>query len=404
MKWTYALRIAPGLLTLTLLSCGGGTKLAGDIGTGGTGAAPPNTIAVGPINGFGSIVVTGVRYDDSKAQIVVPDGDDSGTGLKLGMVVRLEGTLNADGVTGTATRVDMSADVRGPVTSVSPSASGAMFSAMGVTVQVNSGTVFDSVKSDLSDLQLGDNVQVHGLLADTGALVATRVQKRSACGSACVYKTIGQVQSSSSAQLKLGNGLVVALNAATVYDGVATPPPVGAIIRITTTAAPQSNQVTALKVSSAVAGASSSSGATLQKGEVEGFVAGLSGSNFTVSGTQVALTPTTTFNSPNTAASLTNGQRVDVDGVWSGNVLQATKIEISSGGDSGTGYEFFGPITNFVSVSNFQVKGQVVDASGASVQFSGGTAADLANGRTVEVRGQIVGGVLIATKVKFTSG
>lgn len=392
------------LAALTLAACGGGTKLAGDIGTGGTGAAPPTTVAVGPINGLGSIVVTGVRYDLSKAQVVVPDGDDSGTGLKLGMVVRLEGSVNADGVTGAANRVDMSADVRGPVTAVTVSSSAAQFNAMGVAVQANAGTVFDGVKSDLSDLQVGDNVQAHGLLNNAGVLVATRVQKRSPCsGTACVYKTIGLVQSSSSTQLQLGNGLVVTLNAATQYDGVSAPPPVNAIVRITTTAPPAGLQVTALKVSAASAGASSVSGTALKEGEVEGFVSNLLNGNFTVSGTAVALTASTQFNSPNTAASLANGQRVEVDGTWSGNVLQATKVKIDSGGPSGDGYELFGLISNFVSAANFQVKGQVVDASGTGVQFSGGTVADLANGRSVEVKGQIVAGVLVASSVKFTT-
>ena len=71
-----------GLLFLAagvLAGCGGGGE--GGVGTGGTG-----TYALGTITGFGSIIVNGVRFDDSAASVL--DDDDatrSRDELKLGM-------------------------------------------------------------------------------------------------------------------------------------------------------------------------------------------------------------------------------------------------------------------------------------------------------------------------------
>ena len=55
--WTRALWLA-----LLLTGCGGGVE------SGGTGATPAS-FASGPITGFGSVIVNGVRFDDSKAVV-----------------------------------------------------------------------------------------------------------------------------------------------------------------------------------------------------------------------------------------------------------------------------------------------------------------------------------------------
>jgi hypothetical protein len=58
-----------------------------------------------------------------------------------------------------------------------------------------------------------------------------------------------------------------------------------------------------------------------------------------------------------------------------------------------------GAITNYVSVANFMVAGRKVDASAAP--FENGSAANLANGRQVEIEGRLNGAVLVAKKVSF---
>jgi hypothetical protein len=399
MKRILNLSFLLASLGLVMVSCGGGgAQTAGEIGTGGTGTTIP-TIAVGPVGGFGSVVVAGVRYDDSAATLDVIDEDDSGSGLKLGMQVHVEAEVNkADTATGKASRIEMRADLRGPVSAVNKN--GDRFEAMGMRVRTNAGTVFDGVKPDLSDLQLDDNVQAHGLFSDSRDLIATRVQKRSACGTACVFKTIGLVISSSTTQLTLDSGLVVNLTAqTTLSSGLSLPIPVGTIVRIKSSAAPVAQAVTALTLSSIAERSQSSSGKSFDNGQLEGIVADLSAADFKVSGTSVTLIASTQIIPAGTA--LSNGQRVKVVAKWVNNALQATVVTIDPAGSSGSGYEFFGPVTNFVSTANFQVKGQMIDASGGSVEFKNGVAADLTNGRNVEVRGQMTGTTLIANRVVF---
>ena len=53
-----------GVLALLGAGCGGG------VDSGGTGTGHTSTLAVGPISGFGSIIVNGVRFDDSLVELV----------------------------------------------------------------------------------------------------------------------------------------------------------------------------------------------------------------------------------------------------------------------------------------------------------------------------------------------
>src|SRR5690606_42030707 len=72
-----------------LAACGGG----GDgIDSGGTGGAPPQqSFTTGSISGFGSIIVNGVRFDDTQAAIVDDEGRPRARSeLALGMVVDIE--------------------------------------------------------------------------------------------------------------------------------------------------------------------------------------------------------------------------------------------------------------------------------------------------------------------------
>ena len=81
-------------LLLTLLSsamviagCGGGSDSASNLPVGGGGTG---SLSVGPISGIGSIILNGVRYDDSLARVLNDDGElRNRNELKLGMIVRV---------------------------------------------------------------------------------------------------------------------------------------------------------------------------------------------------------------------------------------------------------------------------------------------------------------------------
>lgn len=98
-----------------------------------------------------------------------------------------------------------------------------------------------------------------------------------------------------------------------------------------------------------------------------------------------------------TPADLANGLVVEASGTLAGGVLVAVKVAIE--GASAPMLDVEGSITDFVSVANFKVAGQAIDASGATIK--NGKASDLGNGRTVEVAGPLVAGVLKATSVEL---
>ncbi len=78
-----AIRLFCALCLALLAACGGG----GGVDTGGTGGAVP-AVASGPITGFGSVIVGGVRFDDSSAEVEDLDGTRrSRDELRLGMTV-----------------------------------------------------------------------------------------------------------------------------------------------------------------------------------------------------------------------------------------------------------------------------------------------------------------------------
>jgi hypothetical protein len=166
-----------GLGAATLLAgCGGGTELAG-VGSGGTGGQGPLAYSVGPITGFGSVIVNGIRFDDSTARVT----DDASEAralseLGLGMIVEIEGTVDAATGSGTARAIRIVSRVRGTVGVIDAAAG--RFAVLGTTVAVDEATVRDD--DAVSPLPpAGETVEVWGFPdASTGVVRATRVERR----------------------------------------------------------------------------------------------------------------------------------------------------------------------------------------------------------------------------------
>ncbi len=162
--------IASPLLT----SCG---SSGGDItaGIGGTG------ITQGEITAFGSIFVNGIEFDTDNSLFEI-DGDTSlgQNDLAVGMVVKIQGDIDSNGVTGTATSVEYDDKIQGPVTEVPTVVAGSgdsrkILSIFKKTVIIDetttkfSGTSFDTISRD-------DIVEVSGF--DTSTVInATFVKK-----------------------------------------------------------------------------------------------------------------------------------------------------------------------------------------------------------------------------------
>lgn len=139
-----ATRFSLGTLAMGILvacgGAGGGNIGVADGGIRGTGSS------VGPVSGFGSVFVNGVRFDTGglNGQVQGDDGINAESELEEGMILRIDGEWRDDG-TGTADLVEYDDTLRGAIESVAPDVSGAgefvELVVMGQTVVVDKQTV-----------------------------------------------------------------------------------------------------------------------------------------------------------------------------------------------------------------------------------------------------------------------
>lgn len=374
---------------------GGGSTTAsngGDgsgVGSGGTGVSTADAASVGGVDGAGSIIVSGLRYDTDSAALHLEDA----AALQLGMSVKVSGPVNADFTRGTARRIDSAADLRGPLLSADP-AEGS-FVIMGTTVTTDPATVWADA-AGLAAIAPHTTLQVWGLPAAPGVLRATRVEQRGA--SAPILS--GTVQNLDEARhtFTLG-GFVVDYSAAALSgspDG--RPPANGTLVRVRANSAlPGRLPATLVQWWYPVPTAEAT---PVQLAGVVTDYAGLG--SLRVLGTRVDASSAQITGGPR--GSVGNGVKVDVAGTMANGVLKASKLRIrhvpGTGGPAS--FTLIGSIGNFSSASSFRVRGQPVNAGGPGVVFVNGSAANLGDGVHVSIEGaQVIDGVLIATRVSF---
>ncbi len=164
-------------MSLTLAcSPGGGTLAEG--GIGGTG------ISSGPITAFGSIFVNDVEWDLSGALVELDGSSASQTQLELGMVVTVSGTFSVNGTSGSASSVVFDDAIEGPIESIADVGNDGLLKQieiLGQLVMVEDGvTRFDDDDPSFgfATMAVDDVAEVSGLLDDTGAIRATRIEKK----------------------------------------------------------------------------------------------------------------------------------------------------------------------------------------------------------------------------------
>lgn len=157
------------LISPLLTSCGSSTTSAG---IGGTG------ITQGRITGFGSIFVNGIEFDTNKSQFEV-DGDTSlnEDALRIGMVVRITGSVSSDGLVGSADTVVYDDEIQGPVTNLSTALNGQRtLTIFDKTVTIDESTTsFDD--TSFSTINDGDIVEISGFKTSDTLIEASFVQK-----------------------------------------------------------------------------------------------------------------------------------------------------------------------------------------------------------------------------------
>jgi hypothetical protein len=143
--------------------------------------APPaaTQTSVGTITAFGSVVVNGIRFDDSAATINMDDALTTRDRLRVGMVVQVRGQINANG-TGVANSIQYNDCVQGPITAMNQAQNSV--TVLGQTVQVDDSTVYDGVAlRDMNSFAVGDQVEI-SCLRDPASnqIKATRMERQGA--------------------------------------------------------------------------------------------------------------------------------------------------------------------------------------------------------------------------------
>lgn len=349
-----------------------------------------SAVTVGSISGFGSVIVAGVRFDDSTARVADEDGNTrSRSDLRLGMVTTITGTADYLAGTGKASQIVYGSEILGPVDSID--LAGGRFTVLGATVSVKPTTVFEEGLAGLPVLRPGDVVEVYGVYnTATGAYTATRIESRH---SASRYRLRGPVSGLNTSQRRFVLA-GVAIDYRPVPDTQVAGLADGQILRVSAATVPAAGvwRVDTLE---------GARRAVLADGEakIEGSIATLlSSTGFVVDGVTVDASSARIKGIPAV------GLRVEAEGVARNGVLVAKEVDLSDEGESSDeAFDLTAVIEAFDPVAQrFVLRGQAVDASGA-VRFEGGSRASLTNGRKVELKGWFDAsrGVIVATLIHF---
>ncbi len=363
-------------------------SLVAAVRTGGTGLA----VEYGEIEGFGSIIVNGVHYDERAANIIINGAPNQPRHLlELGMIVEVQGTVDATRTTGVANKVIVNRTLVGEVQSVD--AATGEFTVLNQRVRPSTTMQIVGVNQN-STIRPGLFVGIYGLRdATIGGVIATRLEGLDSVPQSLIRGTVTRLTAT---QFKIGSLVVSRANAAVSnvshLENGAFVEAVGAF-----DAAESTLRAATIKVTKEVEGAE---GADT---ELTGYVAGFQSlSAFTLAGVTVDASGAQFENG--TAAELANGRKVEAEGHFMGGVLMAESIHFKDviqplQQEKQRAVELEGRISQYRSAVDFTLKGYTIDASDASIDMPRGLGGGV--NAHVHVKGALVNGVVKARSVRY---
>ena len=323
-KTTLAAAIA-----LTVVACGPSGS-GGLAGIGGSGY-----VSSGSVTGFGSVFVNGVEFETDSATLYDVDGDIDGVqaDLAIGMIVKVTGSINANGVSGTATSIIFDDELQGPVSGIQGTYDvKRSFSVLGITVIIDSGsTTFDvsgdlpaSTVFDFDTIANDNNVEISGFFDSNGDIQATRVELKDIVFNAnSIVEVKGIITNLSNTTFNLGS-LIVDASQAVIEDlpnGLVN----DQLVEVKGTFTTITNTIKATKVE-----AEDDSIDDTNEFELEGLISGYVNKNtifnigsISVDASKATLEPTTLV--------LEDNLRVEAEGAVVDGVLIATEIQLEGG-------------------------------------------------------------------------
>jgi len=301
------------LVLLGMISCGGGTQLAGG-GIGGTG------VSQGPITGFGSIFVNGVEFNTNNATII-KDGttigplptNDLKNYLKVGMIVTVNGDI-ANRTSGTAATVTYAKELEGPITAVTPPNT---ITVLGQTVIVDNLTkieVAGIISATIADLKLNDTVEVSGFLTSNGGLRATYIEVKAPSADVELKGIVSAISTN-----------LLSIGAQDVDISTLTPPVMPVIGDYVAVKGVLSGTI--VQASSVESKSRALNTTNADNAELQGYVdsVSLAGTEFFINGQSVQTSSQTNFNG-GTASDVKPGQWLEAEGAVVNGIIIATTV------------------------------------------------------------------------------
>ncbi|KAF0221579.1 MAG: hypothetical protein FD174_348 [Geobacteraceae bacterium] len=290
-----------------------------EIQVGKSLAVAGDSVSLGVVTEKGSVFVNGIRFHTGGAAVMIDGIPGTEDNLKVGMVVKVRGTIDDATQTGTATLVEANDALEGTIQGVSANT----ITVMGQTVRIEDNVTRlnddDTVKTfAAAGFAVNQRVEVHGFLDDNGGLRATRVAKK-AEGE---FEVKGLVKSIGTGTfvLSLPGGDV------TVTGTLPTGTIVGSLVEVKANGAPAGGALTATVVQ-----LEDAIGVAGEKVEVEGIVmTGGTAESFTINGQKV-VTNTATLFEGGLRADFVEGVKVEAEGPLDANgVIVAVKVSFRS--------------------------------------------------------------------------
>ncbi len=379
--------VVVALLAAALTSCGGG------VGSGGTGQEVVTSTGptVGTVNGFGSVIVDGLSYDNRSAPVLseAAPNRDSAAEVKIGHRVSVDVAASAPTV---ATQVRVDATVVGTISDISTTAAAPQIMVLGQTINLNAVgaagpiTQFGGGYLQAADLRVGDAVEVHAVqlrLLSSNPLQATRIDQLASLPA--YLRVSGVVTATSTTSVSLGvlnldTSKAVVLpagNAVTLGQTIsvwAVPHPLA--LPAPGTVVLQATQIRIRGLSAAGADNTVSGAVSRLEAAAKTFNLG----SLLVNYANAAVTPS--------GATVATSRYVQVRGTSAADgTLNATTINVRDAGSDAEA-ELKGNISAWVAATKrFTLRGVSVDASAATLKSCPATG--LASGLFVELKGAV---------------
>ncbi|MDP2219879.1 MAG: DUF5666 domain-containing protein [Hydrogenophaga sp.] len=381
---------------LALAACGGGgTDPSSGISPSTEQPAGVAATYVGPISGFGSVIVNGMRFDTVGATMADDDGKPVRLqDLSLGMTVSVDGTADDTTARGAAKSLSLLHGTTGTITALDTV--NQTFTVLGMTVKTTPTTAYKDV-AGLTSLAVGSVVEVYGVVQSDNTVLASLIDQED---SASTHRLVGRLSGlNTTAKTFQVGSLQVSYGSASVSGELVD----GALVNIKATQAPAGGVMTASDVRVGGSKGYQTTGAAGSYLKIKGVAEATPVNGvLTVSGTRVNVAQAVYKE----AGTIRAGDFLEIKGTWDGSVLLATKVELENDDRDNDGYkdrnELYGSISALTAEGYVVMNGVTVDVSTA--YFDKGTRTQLAVGVPLEVKGVVQGNLFKAYKVEFKSG